>query len=198
MTDKPAEETFLDNSLNLYGSFLDLVKSRRSVRKFRSEPVPREALVKCVEAARLAPSAENVQPWRFLIVDEPQVKSELCRQAFSGIYRVTRWAEQAPALVVILAELDFLANRIGKEITGIHYYLIDVGIAGEHFVLQAQEQQLGTCWIGWFSQRGVRKALKLPRKYRPVSLLAVGYSAVSEPREKKRKLLEEVCWFNHP
>ncbi len=179
-------------------SFLALAQSRRSVRKFQQQPVERDLLLKCVEAARLAPSAENVQPWRFVIVDDPMLKARLVEHAFSGLYRATRWAAKAPVLVVILAELDILANRIGKEITGIHYYLIDIGIAGEHFVLQAQELGLGTCWIGWFSQKGVRKALDLPRKYRPVSMLAVGYPNVIGQREKKRRSLEEICWFNRP
>jgi len=177
-------------------SFLTLVSSRRSIRRFQSRPVEREVLLKCAETARLAPSAENVQPWRFVIVDNPELKARLVERAFSGLYRPTRSAEKAPVLVVILAELDILANRIGKEITGIHYYLIDIGIAGEHFVLQAQELGLGTCWIGWFSQKGVRKALDLPRKYRPVSMLAVGYPDVTQQREKKRRSLEEICWFN--
>ena len=186
----------MNNSPMTNDGFLSLVTSRRSVRRFRQTPVEREALLKCAEAARLAPSAENVQPWRFVMVDDPALKAELAKHAFSGLYRATRWAEKAPVMVVILAELDILANRIGKEITGISYYLIDIGIAGEHFVLQAQELGLGTCWIGWFSQKGVRKALDLPRKYRPVSLLAVGYPDFREQREKKRRSLEEICWFN--
>jgi len=176
--------------------FLELAKKRRSVRRYKPEPVPRELLLKCVEAARIAPSAENVQPWRFIIVDDPAVKEVLSKHAFSGIYSATRWAAKAPVLVVILAELDILANRIGKQITGINYYLIDIGIAGEHFVLQAHELGLGTCWIGWFSQRGVRKALKVPRKYRPVAMLSVGFPDVIKHKDKKRRETEEICWFN--
>ena len=175
---------------------MDLVATRRSVRRFQGKKVDRHLLQQCVEAARLAPSAENVEPWRFLIVDDPELKDKLCQQAFSGIYSATRWAAKAPVIVVLLAELDILANRIGRQITGVDFYLIDLGIGGEHFVLQARELGLGTCWIGWFSSRGVRKALKLPRKYRPVELIAVGYADVAVFKEKQRRSLADICWFN--
>lgn len=176
--------------------FSNLVKSRRSVRKFLDKKVEREKIQTCVESARIAPSAENVEPWRFLIIDDPQVKNRFCQQAFSGVYKVTRWAAKAPVIVVILAKLDILANRIGKQIQGTNYYLIDIGIAGEHFVLQAQELGLGTCWIGWFSERGARKALGIPKKYKVVSLLTLGYPNVESFKPKKRLTLEQILWFN--
>jgi nitroreductase len=177
-------------------SFIELVKSRRSVRRFQEKPVERELLLECIEAARFAPSASHVQPWRFLIVDDSELKEALVQRAFSGIFSASRWAAKAPTLVVILAELDITANRIGKQFTGLHYYLIDIGIAGEHFVLQAQELGLGACWIGWFSARGVRKALNIPRKYRPASILAIGYPDVEHFSDKSRHPVEKICWFN--
>lgn len=153
-------------------------------------------MIQCVEAARLAPSAENVQPWRFCIVDDPATKSKLANQAFTGIYRATRWAERAPVLVVIFAELDILANRIGKQMTGINYYLIDIGIAGEHFVLQAQELGLGSCWIGWFNAKGAKKSLNVPGSYRAVEMLALGYPDPNYNRGRKRHPLENIHFFN--
>lgn len=176
--------------------FLRLVRSRRSVRRFLDQPVERSKLVACVEAARLAPSAENVQPWRFLIIDDPAVKSRLVEEAFSGIYRPTRWAAKAPVLVAILAKLDLLANRLGAQVQGTHYYLIDIGIAGEHFVLQAHELGLGTCWIGWFNEKKARQALGIPRGYRLVCFLAVGYPADPLPKPRPKRSLEEVLFFN--
>ncbi len=177
-------------------TLMELIRARRSVRRFTEQPVERAVLQQCVEAARLAPSAENVQPWRFLIVDDPAVKAQLAAGAFTGLYRATRWAEKAPVLVVLFAELDILANRLGKGMTGIPYYLIDTGIAGEHFCLQAAELGLGTCWIGWFSPDGLRRALGVPRRLRPVAIFAVGYSAHTNTPEKKRRLAAEICWFN--
>ncbi len=177
-------------------NLIKLIKKRHSVRAFSPQRVDRELLLQCVEAARLAPSAENVQPWRFIIIDDEQQKKRLVQKAFSGIYRASRWAEKAPVLVVLGAEPDILANRVGKQITGIHYYLIDCGIAGEHFVLQATELGLDTCWIGWFSQRGVKKALNLPASWRIASLFAVGYGKHQSHKHKKRHPLDKLCSFN--
>ncbi len=177
-------------------SFFELVKSRRSVRRYLGKPVEREKILACLEAARLAPSAENVQPWRFLVVDDPGIKERFAAEAFSGIYSFSRFAANAPVLVVILAQLDFIANKLGKQILGVSFYLIDIGIAGEHLVLQAEELGLGTCWIGWFSHRKTRKFFNIPRKYKTVCLLAMGYPAGRPAREKKRRPLEEIAWFN--
>jgi nitroreductase len=184
------------NSGPLLTPFQTLVRSRRSVRRYLEKPVEREKILACVEAARLAPSASNVQPWRFLVIDDPDLKDKLAKEVFSGIYSVSRWAAEAPVLIVILGRLDFIANRLGRQLQGIQYYLIDIGIAGEHIVLQAEELGLGTCWIGWFHPRKLRKFLKIPRKYKIVSLLAMGYYEKKTSRERERKPLEEIAWFN--
>ncbi|MDH5466393.1 MAG: nitroreductase family protein [Candidatus Aminicenantes bacterium] len=176
--------------------FQQLVRNRRSIRRYLDKPVDREKILTCIEAARLAPSADNVQPWRFLIIDDPELKDRLAAEVFSGIYSISRFAGKAPLIIVILARLDIIANRIGKQIQNIHYYLIDIGIAGEHLVLQAQELGLGTCWIGWFNIRRARKILKIPRKYKIVSMMAVGYYEKRPSKEKKRKTLEDIAWFN--
>jgi nitroreductase len=177
-------------------SFLQLAQSRRSIRKYLDKPVEREKILECIEAARLAPSAENVQPWRFVIIDDPFLKNEFADHAFSGIYSPTRFAAKAPVIIVMLAKLDILANRIGKQIQGIHFYLLDNGIAGEHLVLQAQELGLGTCWIGWFHVKKVRKFLKIPWNYKIVSLISMGYPEPQKARERKRFPLPEIAWFN--
>ena len=177
--------------------FLDLVGQRQSVRKFEERPVEREKILTCIEAARLAPSAENVQPWRFIVLDEPERIKSLSEQAFSGLYRYTRWAANAPVIIAIFAERDFLANRLGKEIQGTHYYLIDVGIAGEHLVLQAEELGLGSCWIGWFHAKNTQKYFGVPRGWRAVSLLALGYPKYRKKEKKPKKKMEEILYFNY-
>jgi nitroreductase len=169
--------------------FQQLVRGRRSIRRYLEKPVEREKILTCIEAARLAPSADNVQPWRFLIIDDPNLKAQFAKEVFSGIYFVTKFAAKAP-------RLDIIANRIGKQIQNIHYYYIDTGIAGEHIVLQAEELGLGTCWVGWFNPRKARRFLKIPRKYKIVSLMAMGYYEKKPSREKKRRKLEEIAWFN--
>lgn len=184
------------NKNELLSPFQQLVQKRRSIRRFLEKPVEKENILACIDAARLAPSADNVQPWRFLIVDDPTLKEKVGKEIFSGIYFISRFASKAPVLIFILARLDIIANRLGKQIQGIHYYLIDCGIAGEHIVLQAEEFGLGTCWIGWFNARKARKVLNIPRKYKIVSILAVGYSEKRPQREKNRKKLEEITWYN--
>lgn len=176
--------------------FQQLVHHRRSIRRYLDQPVERPKILACIEAARLAPSADNVQPWRFLIIDEPDLKARLSNNIFSGIYSFSKFAAKAPVLILILARLDILAHRIGKQIQNVHFYLIDIGIAGEHIVLQAEEFGLGSCWIGWFNSRKARKILKIPSKYKIVAMLAMGYYEKKPRKEKKRKSLEEIAWFN--
>jgi len=176
--------------------FQKLVFDRRSVRRFLDKPVPPDLVTACLEAARLAPSATNVQPWRFLVIDDPKVKDAFAQAAFSGIYSMTMFASKAPVLILLLSRPDFVAGRVGRQIQGVAFHLIDLGIAGEHLVLAAQEQGLGTCWIGWFNMRRARKFFKIPKAYRPVALLALGYAEPGPPREKKRKSLAEIAWHN--
>ena len=176
--------------------FQQLVSGRRSIRRYLPKPVEREKLAACLEAARLAPSAENSQSWRFLVIDDPDLKTQFAREAFTGIYAMTKFAAEAPVLVLVLANLNFMADRLGSRIQGVPFFMIDIGIAGEHFVLQAEELGLGTCWVGWFSVRKARKFFKIPRKYKIVSILTLGYYDKKPSREQKRKPLEEIAWFN--
>ena len=173
-----------------------LIRARRSIRRFRPDPVDREKILSCLEALRLAPSAGNAQPWRLLVVDEPELKDKLATEAFSGIYGMTKFAGRAPVLVVVLASLDLLTHHLGRRIQGTQFYLIDIGIAGEHFVLKAEELGLSTCWIGWFNARRVRKVLRIPRKYKIVALFPLGYAASRPPSPTKRNTLEDIAWFN--
>jgi nitroreductase len=186
----------MKESHNMFNSFSELVKSRRSIRKYLDKKISRDNIKKCLEAARLAPSAENVQPWRFIVLDDPELLNNFTREAFSGIYLPTKFARKAPVIIVMLAKLDLFANRIGKQIQGIHYYFIDVGIAGEHLVLQARELGLATCWIGWFHPKKVRKFLKIPKSYKIVSLMSMGYSAEEKTEVTNRLPLDKITWFN--
>jgi len=180
--------------------FLALCRLRRSVRRFADRPVEREKLECCLEVARLAPSAENAQPWRFIVFDDPDAKAALARAAFSGIYSSSANLGRAPVLVVLLIKENLLVNRGAKLVQGTPYQLVDAGIAGEHFCLAAAEQGLGTCWVGWYDGRAVIRHLGLRGKgYRPVALIATGYPAPDlEPREPKRRPLGEIASWNRP
>jgi nitroreductase len=176
--------------------FQTLIRQRRSIRRYLPTPVEKEKLLTCLEAARIAPSAHNAQSWRFLVIDDPEIKTRFAETVFSGIYKMTQFAAQAPVLVLVLAELDVIANRLGRQVQGVSFYLLDLGIAGEHFVLQAEELGLSTCWIGWFSIRKARKFFKIPRKYKIVALLSLGYAASRPSREGARKSLDEIVRYN--
>jgi len=164
-----------------------IIASRRSIRKYQARPVEREKILTCVEALRLAPSAENLQPWRLVVLDDPERIQQFGAEAFSGIYRPTRWALAAPVFVVLFAQIDFLVNRLGSWVQGNQFYLLDLGIAGEHLVLQAEALGLGTCWIGWFDAKKTRKFFDLPVNYRAVALISLGYPAQTRG---PRKLLD--------
>jgi nitroreductase len=176
--------------------FFNLVQQRRSIRRFLDRPVKRKDILKCIEAARLAPSAENAQPWRFLVIDDPELKSEFGKEVFSGIYSVSKFAAQAPVLILVLARLSVVTHRIGRQIQNIQFHLLDIGIAGEHIVFQAEELGLGTCWMGWFNVRKARKFFKLPQRYKVVAMLAIGYYERKPSKRRKRKAIQEIAWFN--
>lgn len=178
-------------------SLMKTIERRRSVRAYSARTVPRELIIECVEAARHAPSACNVQPWRFLVIDEPDLRSRLARAAFSGIYSSSRFAAAAPALVVLLSRFDWFVQGAGRQIQGTQYHLLDAGIAGEHFILRATELGLGTCWIGWYKRRAVRRVLRIPRSFRICAMMSVGWPADDlQLKEKQRRRLEELVSFN--
>lgn len=178
-------------------SFLELCKRRRSVRRFSDRPVEREKLIRALEAARLAPSADNFQPWRFVVFDEQKKKQALADAVFKGVFGASRGFAQAPVLVALLIKENLIVNRIAGGIAGKRFQLIDAGIAGEHFVLACAEEGLGTCWIGWFDSRALLRHLGLSRGYLAVALFAVGYPREDElPREPRRKPLDEIVFFN--
>ena len=179
--------------------FLDLVQRRQSVRNYDPRrPVERNCVERCLEAARLAPSACNSQPWRFVVVDEAATKAALARAAFSGIYAMNQFAGEAPILIVAIRELSKFAARVGGWIRGLDYSLIDLGIACEHLVLQAAEEGLGTCWLGWFDERAVRRTLGLPRGTKIDIIIALGYAADETVRAKNRKSPAETWSFFRP
>lgn len=173
-------------------TFLDLVKRRQSDRAYAARPVGRDVIDRCLEAARLAPSACNSQPWRFIVVDGGEDRARLAEAAFGGIYGMNRFAASAPVLIAVLTERSTYAARLGGRIRGVQYSLIDIGIACEHLCLQAAEEGLGTCWLGWFNERGVKHVLGLPRGARVDILISMGYPADADVREKKRRPIDDV------
>lgn len=174
---------------------LELIKKRTSCRNYRDIPVEDDKIRICLEASRLAPSACNKQPWRFLIVKESALREKICRKGLlPGI--PMPWLAKAPVIVVLCAEKNLLAHKIAPLISGIPYHFIDIGIAGEHFVLAAEAQGLGTCWIGWFREKYIKKILKIPNPVQVLSMISMGYSAddIAKPGEKLK--IEEIASMN--
>ena len=170
--------------------FLDLVRRRQSVRQYLSRPVERDKVERCLEAARLAPSASNAQPWRFVVADDPALVRGLGRAGYN------RFTREVPAFAAVLREPGKAVSRLGGWLAGRDYRLIDLGIAAEHFCLQAAEEGLGTCLLGLFNQRRVKKLLGVPPGRRVQILIALGYPADSQIREKRRKDLGRMRSYN--
>jgi nitroreductase len=164
----------------------EAIQKRKSVRSYESTPVPKETLAKLLEAARIAPSANNTQPWHFIVVTDSEKKKELSKGLFA------KFLAETP--VVIVACGDTKASP--------DWCVIDVAIAVENMVLAATGEGLGTCWVGSFDEDQVRELLRIPRNFKVIVLLAVGYA-----REKvdlagknvrlvrKRKTLDEIASF---
>ena len=113
-------------------ALLDLIKHRKSVRDFLDKAVEREKIMMCLEAARLAPSACNSQPWKFIVVDDKQLKDKLCKAAFGGVYFINSFCKMAPVIVVVVSEKGKFMARIGGMFRGTKYYLIDIEIGRAH------------------------------------------------------------------
>lgn len=170
---------------------LELINKRQSDRKYSSTPVDRQLIIKCLEAARLAPSACNSQPWRFVVVDSPELLPSMASAALGA--GMNKFAHQCPVIVAVVLEKMNLTARIGSVIKDKEYSLLDVGIAVENFCLQAAELGLGTCILGWFDEKKVRKLLGIGNKRVPL-LITLGY-AEGETRNKIRKSLDDMsCW----
>jgi len=168
--------------MNIY----EIIKTRRSVRAYREKPIDPEVLNRILEAGRFAPSAENAQEYRFVVVADEEKKKQLARAA-SGQRFV------AEASVVIAAVSLNPENIMGS---GVPAYAVDLAIALDHISLAAVEEDLGTCWIGAFSQEEVKKILNVPDKYRVAALMPLGMP-YDEPGVKSRKSLKElVCYDN--
>jgi nitroreductase len=178
-------------------ALLDLIKQRKSVRDFLDKPVEREKIMMCLEAARLAPSESNSQPWRFIVVDDRELKNRLCDAAFGGLYFINTFCKTAPVIVAVISEKSKFIARVGGMFRGTKYYLIDIGITCEHFVLEAEDLGLGTCWIGWFNERAVKSVLNIPQNKKIDILIAMGYYDRGKlGPEHGREPMDKIASFN--
>jgi len=176
--------------------FEELVRERHSVRTYLDQRVEDEKIAAILEAARLAPSARNAQPWRYIVIKDKQTITEL---ADTG--RLNSWIKSAPVIVVACADPS-------EDVTnnGMDYFLLDVGISMEHLVLQATELGLGTCWLAGYNEEKVKAVLGVPKGIRVVAMTPLGYPAEKPSiresvtktlaRSKNRKPLDEIVRYN--
>jgi len=174
-----------------------LIHSRQSVRRYAETPVEPEKLTQCLEAARMAPSASNSQPWSFIVVDQEPLRTEVAKASFSDIKLINKFTLQAPVMIVIVIEKAKLLTRLAMMVKKKEWPLIDIGIAAEHFCLQAAELGLGTCMIGWFEEDKIKKLLQIPSEKSIGLLISLGYAVEGYPqRTKIRKAMEEMVRYN--
>lgn len=175
----------------------ELIRLRQSVRRYTSRPVEKEKLSRCLESALMAPSACNAQPWKFIVVDEPALVKKVARETWNNIAAFNKFVEEAPVIIVITMERSPLVPSLGKMIKHIDYPYIDIGIAAEHFCLQATDEGLGTCMLGWFNEKPIQKLLQIPRNRKIGLCISLGYEPESyRQREKIRKDIKKVVSYN--
>ena len=159
----------------------EAIKVRRSIRKYKPEPVPKEDIEYILEAARQAPSWANRQCWRYIVVSDEATRKKITMR---------EWAAKAPIVIVGCGDPTKAGNLDGRP-----YYMLDMGISVEHLVLAAAEKGLGTCWIGGqFDEKVVRDALGIPESHRVVALTPLGYPDESPAAKDRKSLTELVTW----
>jgi len=161
---------------------LEAIRTRRSVRAYKPDPVPPAALKRVLDCARMAPSANNVQPWHFIVVRDAVKRRQLAEAAADQMFLA-----EAPVVIVCC----------GRRYTdrwswlGAHMYLVDCAIAFDHLTLAARGEGLGTCWIGAFDPAKIRKILRLPEDVEPLAMTPLGKPA-APALPKRRKALDEI------
>ncbi|MBU1084604.1 MAG: nitroreductase family protein [Candidatus Omnitrophota bacterium] len=178
-------------------SFSDLVRARRSIRSYSGRVIDQKDLDKCAEAARYAPSACNSQPWKFIIVNDSAVKKDIANKVFSGIYSMNSFAADAAAYIVIVSERTKLAASVAGALIRTDFGQIDLGIAYSHISLQAQALGIGSCALGWFDSKALKRILRIPHATSAGLIVALGYSSGCVLPERKLKDRCRTISLNH-
>ena len=165
---------------------MDAIKTRRSIRRYKETPVPENLLKDVLNAARLAPSADNAQPWRIIVVRDEQAKLKIAASSNSQ-----KFIAQAPVVLVICGIPDEAFPTMGGYMSA---HVIDATIAFDHITLAAHALGLGTCWIGWFKEEKIREILGIPEDVPVVALTPLGYPD-GAPEKTSRKNLEDLVKY---
>lgn len=173
-------------------TFAELAKIRQSDRKYKNQVVEKEKIIQCLETARISPSANNSQPWKFVVVDDFEKKEQIA-ECTIGL-GMNKFTHQCPVIVAVVLERQNFMSTIGSMIKNKDYSLFDIGIAVNQFCLQASDLGLGTCIIGWFDEKKIKKILGVKNRRIPL-LISVGYPD-APTREKVRKPLDMMSSWN--
>lgn len=173
--------------------FFELVNKRQSCRSYCDKPVEKEKLIKCIEAARIAPSACNSQPWHFVVVNNKELSPKVAECLQDKV--MNKFTSECPAFIVVVEESGNLTSRAGALIKQQDYRSVDIGIATEHICLAATKQDLGTCILGWFNEKELKKLLNIAKLKRIKLVVAIGYPKDDNIRNKVRKPINEISTF---
>ena len=174
-------------------NFEELILKRQSDRRYLPDPVAKEDIVKCLEAARMSPSACNSQPWKFVVVDDKE-KLAVMSEAAEG-FGMNRFTHNVPVMIAVVLEKMNASARLGSLVKRKDYCMLDLGMAVEHFCLQAADLGLGTCIMGWFDEKRIKQILGVPDSRRVQLLISLGHPS-GPTRVKARKPLDEISSWN--
>lgn len=178
----------------MYSDFLELVQNRQSDRAFDKErAVEEDKLNRILETARLAPSACNAQPWRFVVVTDAALSIEVGKAA-AGL-GMNKFAKDAPVHILIVEESANITSLLGGKWKDKHFPLIDIGIVAAHISLAAESEGLGSCIIGWFDEPKIKSLVGIPASKRLLLDIVVGYPLKGK-RKKVRKPKDKVTSYN--
>lgn len=174
--------------------FLQLAINRQSDRAYDpTRGVEAEKLERILEAARMAPSACNAQPWKFVVITDPELSRKVGKAA-AGL-GMNKFAKDAPVHILIVEEPMNVTSFLGAKIKDKYFPLIDIGIATAHLTLAAEAEGLGSCILGWFDEKAVKKLTGIPPGKRLLLDVAIGYP-IKGKRKKLRKQKEKVVSYN--
>lgn len=177
--------------------FFELVNKRESVRGYIDKEVSKDIIEKIIETARVAPSACNSQPWKFVVVNDKKVVKNIANKLHDKIAGgINKFAHTAPVFIVVVGEKRNITSGIGQIVKKKDYTSMDLGIACEHICLAATEIGLGTCMMGWFKENEIKKILDIPKSKEVHLVISLGYYEKGKPKEKNRKDISEIISYN--
>jgi nitroreductase len=174
---------------------IQAIYERASVRSFQTKEIPKETIIKLLEAGTFAPSSGNMQPWEFIIVQSPEQKKKLVTCTFFGYFskgaNYQHWLADAGVIIVACANVKRTVARYGEA--GKDWASIDTAAAVENILLTAVSLGLAGCWVGGFREKELKDLLQIPPYVKPIGLIPIGYPA----EQTKRKYRMPLKWVTH-